>query len=220
MPKADPNKNFALRESTITVLQTIARLRRKVFNTIHYDITEQDLVSAMYGDSEATARGIYPLWVSLLGSRHKYHRYGDELHNCMVRIDNDAITLPLLPYDLWRGSDDAKFALVHKVGEVVDRMRHCMRQWDKVANAFDYFNSHCKTPNQLRSMWPPVIQLLEYAGYDQFVQSLGPYKAYAPPIDLTASQMNDIRETVSIVGIALMLPDDIGECESFAKIGL
>ena len=199
----------------------IRQMAARASNAIHYHISYQDLWDAMYSpDVQPMMKAMIPKLSGLGSSRINLIDGNGEacsIQTSIVRDSADTLRpLPVYP-NYWEGRKCVE--LLGYITDINRQKRAVASQWDDVTNVFDTLNEHCRDANQMYSMWPPLLQIMEKGRLKYAIQSLGVYKHVRNPPDLHPDTYDRLRRSIPVVGMAMIMPDDIEPTNSPIIIG-
>lgn len=204
------------------VRYAISRMSARAVNTVQYHISYQQLWDAMYpADIQSIFKDYIPKFREQRGSeRLKMFDNGRnemELVTTTFRDESDTIRPMLLQPSEWAGP--AMTELLTIATDIASQMRVVRKQWNAVSLVFEHLNSACRDANQMFSMWPPLRQIVEKYMPAYRLKELGEFRYVRNPPHIEAYVYEHMRETIPIVGMAMVMPDTIEENSSPVRIG-
>lgn len=195
---------------TSVMRSVITDLKDHAIAAVPCGVSYQDLWDAMY---PAEAQPVLKEWVPKMGNAGVgwiivSHPNYDVRVTARELVHNGVTRPPLISHNMWAG--ERKEEVLNAITNVGTEKRMVAEQWGKVFRTFDHLNGNARTMNKMFSLWPAIKQLCEVAELYPQIAQMGAYKHYQPP-PMTAAQYDDLRQSVAIVGVAMIAHAHAGD---------
>ena len=205
----NPDSGTVFGAYSFEVRNIIQRLASRARQAVIQCVTYGDLWDMMYPkqDHETLLK-----YIPRMGNTANFVRAKDTAGR-LVRItasdyQRDGVPRPVfLKQEYWEG--DRKDEVLEKITDISGQLQMVSAQWEDVYNTFEFLNREVRTLNKMFSLWPAIKQLCERANMGHAcIAAMGEYRHYPVP-NMTNSQFNAMRGSLPVVGMAMIMTDEI-----------